>query len=113
MRPPAWVAAAWKSGRPRRCRRCVGPQRHALPADRVELHVTLLGGGFGRRLEVDYVAQAVRVAMDMPGVPVQLVWSREEDMRHDFYRPMHVARLHGVLGPAGEPVSLQIKSAGD
>jgi isoquinoline 1-oxidoreductase beta subunit len=84
-----------------------------VPEDRVDLHVTLLGGGFGRRLEVDYVAQAVRVAMDMPGVPVQLIWSREEDMRHDFYRPMHVARLRAVLGPTGEPLSLQIKSAGD
>jgi len=84
-----------------------------VPEDRVDLHVTLLGGGFGRRLEVDYVAQAVRVALDMPGVPVQLIWSREEDMRHDFYRPMHVARLRGVLAGNGEPLALQIKSAGD
>jgi isoquinoline 1-oxidoreductase beta subunit len=84
-----------------------------LPVDKVDLHVTLLGGGFGRRLEVDYVAHAVRVAMDMPGVPVQLIWSREEDTRHDFYRPMHVARLRATIDPAGEPVALQIKSAGD
>ena len=84
-----------------------------VPEDHVDLHVTLLGGGFGRRLEVDYVAQAVRVAMDLPGVPVQLIWSREEDMRHDFYRPMHVARLRATIGASGEPVGLQIKSAGD
>ena len=84
-----------------------------VPEDKVDLHVTLLGGGFGRRLEVDYVAQAVRVAMDVPGVPVQLIWPREEDMRHDFYRPMHVARLRGVLAGNGEPLGLQIKSAGD
>ena len=84
-----------------------------VPEDRVDLHVTLLGGGFGRRLEVDYVAQAVRVAMDLPGVPVQLLWSREEDMRHDFYRPMHVARLRATLDASGLPVGLQIKSAGD
>jgi isoquinoline 1-oxidoreductase beta subunit len=81
--------------------------------ERVDLHVTLLGGGFGRRLEVDYVAQAVRVAMDMPGVPVQLIWSREEDMRHDFYRPMQVARMRASIAASGEPVGLQIKSAGD
>ncbi len=79
----------------------------------VEIHVTLLGGGFGRRLEVDYVAQAVRVAMDCGGAPVQLVWSREEDTRHDFYRPMQVARLRAVLDAAGQPQSLHIKSAGD
>ena len=84
-----------------------------VPLENVELHVTLLGGGFGRRLEVDYVAQAVRVAMDMPGVPVQLVWSREEDMRHDFYRPMQVARLRATVDKEGLPVALQIKSAGD
>jgi isoquinoline 1-oxidoreductase beta subunit len=84
-----------------------------VPEDHVELHVTLLGGGFGRRLEVDYVAQAVRVAMDVPGVPVQLIWPREEDMRHDFYRPMHVARLQATVAGSGEPVALRIKSAGD
>lgn len=84
-----------------------------VPVENVDLHVTLLGGGFGRRLEVDYVAQAVRVAMDVPGVPVQLIWSREEDTRHDFYRPMHVARLSATIDAAGEPVALRIKSAGD
>ena len=81
--------------------------------DRVDLHVTLLGGGFGRRLEVDYVAQAVRVAMDVPGVPVQLIWSREEDTRHDFYRPMQVARLRASQDEDGQPLALHIKSAGD
>jgi isoquinoline 1-oxidoreductase beta subunit len=84
-----------------------------LPVDQVDLHVTLLGGGFGRRLEVDYVAQAVRVAMDLPGVAVQLIWSREQDTTHDFYRPMHVARLRATIDKAGEAVALQIKSAGD
>jgi isoquinoline 1-oxidoreductase beta subunit len=84
-----------------------------VPVNRVELHVTLLGGGFGRRLEVDYVAQAVRVAMDLPGVPVQLIWSREEDTAHDFYRPMHVARLRATLDARGQPVALQVRSAGD
>jgi isoquinoline 1-oxidoreductase subunit beta len=84
-----------------------------VPIESVDLHVTLLGGGFGRRLEVDYVAQAVRVAMDMPGSAVQLIWSREEDMRHDFYRPMHLARLRATMDKTGQPVGLQIKSAGD
>lgn len=84
-----------------------------VPLERVEVHVTLLGGGFGRRLEVDYVEQAVRVAMDIPGVPVQLLWPREEDMTHDFYRPMRVARMRAVLGASGKPLGLEIKSAGD
>jgi isoquinoline 1-oxidoreductase beta subunit len=84
-----------------------------VPEDHVELSVTLLGGGFGRRLEVDYVAQAVRVAMDVPGVAVQLIWPREEDMRHDFYRPMQVARLRATIDASGMPVALQVRSAGD
>lgn len=78
----------------------------------VHLTVTLLGGGFGRRLEVDYVAQAVRVALECGGRPVQLIWSREEDTTHDFYRPMQVARLSAVVDPDGQ-ISLTIKSAGD
>jgi isoquinoline 1-oxidoreductase beta subunit len=81
--------------------------------DDVTVHVTLLGGGFGRRLEVDFVAQAVRVAMDCAGLPVQLVWPREEDQGHDFYRPMQVAMLRAALDKNGKVSSLRIKSAGD
>ncbi|HSH91975.1 MAG TPA: molybdopterin cofactor-binding domain-containing protein [Ramlibacter sp.] len=84
-----------------------------VPASDVTLHVKLLGGGFGRRLEVDYVAQAVRVAMDAGGAPVQLIWSREEDTAHDFYRPMHVAMLRASVDAQGNVNSLRIKSAGD
>ncbi|MEO7641598.1 MAG: molybdopterin cofactor-binding domain-containing protein, partial [Ramlibacter sp.] len=79
----------------------------------VTVHVTLLGGGFGRRLEVDYAAQAVRVAMDCGGAPVQLVWPREQDTTHDFYRPMHTAMLRAAVDPQGNATSLRIKSAGD
>lgn len=81
--------------------------------DDVSVTVTLLGGGFGRRLEVDYIAQAVRVALECGGRPVQLIWSREEDTTHDFYRPMHVARLVAAIDAQGQPVSLRIRSAGD
>lgn len=97
---------------PQMCR-AAAARMAGVPVANVDLHVTLLGGGFGRRLEVDYVAQAVRVAMDMPGVPVQLLWSREEDTTHDFYRPMHVARLRARFDAAGAPLGLEIKSAGD
>ena len=81
--------------------------------EQVTVHVTLLGGGFGRRLEVDFVGQAVQVAMTCKGAPVQLVWSREEDMTHDFYRPMHLAKFQASIDAQGEVSSLRIKSAGD
>ncbi|MBG5568081.1 xanthine dehydrogenase family protein molybdopterin-binding subunit [Pseudomonas aeruginosa] len=93
--------------------RAIAAKVVGVDADKVTLHVTLLGGGFGRRLDVDYVAQAVRVAMACGGKPVQLVWSREEDTTHDFYRPMHVANLTAAIDATGAVDSLRIKSAGD
>lgn len=93
--------------------RAVAAQVAGVPIERVRLHVTLLGGGFGRRLEVDFVAQAVRVAMECGGRPVQLLWSREQDMTHDFYRPMQSARLRAGLDARGNVTSLLIESAGD
>ncbi|MGE4242303.1 molybdopterin cofactor-binding domain-containing protein [Ramlibacter sp.] len=84
-----------------------------VPSSRVNVHVTLLGGGFGRRLEVDYAAYAVRVAMDCGGAPVQLLWPREEDTRHDFFRPMQVAALSAWFDRESEPTALSIRSAGD
>ncbi|MGB6420187.1 MAG: molybdopterin cofactor-binding domain-containing protein [Pseudolabrys sp.] len=57
-----------------------------LPIDSVTLHNHYIGGGFGRRLEADMVASAVRVAKEVP-TPIKVVWTREEDMRHDVYRP--------------------------
>ena len=97
---------------PQLCR-AAAAQVAGVKPERVEVHVTLLGGGFGRRLEVDYAAQATRVAMDCGGAAVQLVWPREEDMRHDFYRPMHVALMRAAIDRDGKVASLRIKSAGD
>ena len=93
--------------------RAVAAQVAGVSIDQVTVHVTQLGGGFGRRLEVDYVAQAVQVAMACAGKPVQLTWSREEDTTHDFYRPMHVAQLRAAVTAQGTVDSLRIKSAGD
>lgn len=93
--------------------RAVAAKVAGVDIDKVTVHVTLLGGGFGRRLEVDSVAQAVRVAMECGGRPVQLAWSREEDTTHDFYRPMNVAQLHAAVDAQGQVSSLRIKSAGD
>ncbi|MDA7424756.1 xanthine dehydrogenase family protein molybdopterin-binding subunit [Thalassococcus lentus] len=63
----------------------------------VDVTVTMMGGGFGRRGEFDYAVLATRVAKQMPGTPVQVTWSREEDMRHDFYRPAAMARMRAAL----------------
>ncbi|MGY4827040.1 molybdopterin cofactor-binding domain-containing protein [Sphaerotilaceae bacterium SBD11-9] len=84
-----------------------------VPLDAVSLHVTFLGGGFGRRLEVDAIGQAVRVAMETNGRPVQLVWPREEDFMHDFYRPAGAAMMQASIDAQGAVTSLAITSAGD
>lgn len=81
--------------------------------DAVTVHVTYLGGGFGRRLDAEVVGQAVRIALETGGAPVQLIWSREEDTTHDFYRPASVAVMRAALDAAGAPVALSITSAGD
>jgi isoquinoline 1-oxidoreductase subunit beta len=84
-----------------------------VPEDAVTVHVTYLGGGFGRRLDVDFVGQAVRVAMEAGGRPVQLVWPREEDIQHDFYRPAGVAVMQASVDAQGALSGLRITSAGD
>lgn len=84
-----------------------------VPVEAVEVHVSYLGGAFGRRLEVDCVPQAVRVALETGGAPVQLIWSREEDMTHDFYRPAGAAFMQAALDEQGRPEALQVGSAGD
>ncbi|HWP81724.1 MAG TPA: xanthine dehydrogenase family protein molybdopterin-binding subunit [Bacteroidota bacterium] len=75
-----------------------------LPLDKVTVHVTLLGGGFGRRLQADYVADAVRVSKAVKA-PVQVVWTREDDMRNDFYRPATYNVLVGGLDSNGWPIA--------
>ena len=82
-----------------------------LPLDKVKVHNQLLGGGFGRRLEVDYVTQAVRIARQVKG-PVKVVWTREEDIQHDIYRPYYYDRLAAALGPDGLPVAFTHRVTG-
>lgn len=72
----------------------------------VTVHTTFLGGGFGRRAEVDLVRQAVTCALAVPGHPVQVLWSRKEDIRHDYYRPMALARWRAELDLSGGPPRL-------
>ena len=77
----------------------------------VEVHTTYLGGGFGRRFETDFSILAARVAKEMDGKPVQVVWTREEDMRHDMYRPGAVCEASAVVGADGNS-SVMFKVAG-
>ncbi|MDP9605064.1 UNVERIFIED_ORG: isoquinoline 1-oxidoreductase beta subunit [Variovorax paradoxus] len=79
---------------------------------KVDLHVTYLGGGFGRRYSTDFVTQAATLARETGGAPVQLFWSREEDMAHDFYRPAYVARCRAGFDAAGALVAWQTTTAG-
>ena len=74
-----------------------------LDEDQIRIHTTLLGGGFGRRLETDYVKQAVTVSKLLEK-PVQLTWMREEDIQHDFYRPASMSRFQISLGRDGFPL---------
>jgi isoquinoline 1-oxidoreductase beta subunit len=76
----------------------------------VSIEVMLLGGGFGRRLEVDMVAQAVAAAMGAGERPVQLIWTREDDMTHDVYRPAAMARFAASVDAAGNVVAYDNKS---
>ncbi|MGA7546058.1 MAG: xanthine dehydrogenase family protein molybdopterin-binding subunit [Methyloceanibacter sp.] len=75
-----------------------------LPLDKIQVHNHLLGGGFGRRLDVDGITQAVAVAKQVEG-PVKVVWSREEDIQHDVYRPYYYDRLAAGLDEQGLPVA--------
>lgn len=83
-----------------------------LPVAKCDVFKLMLGGGFGRRGRSDYVRQAVLVAKEMPGTPVKLIWSREEDMTHCQYHPITMARLSGGLDKDGNLVGLQIRLSG-
>ena len=68
-----------------------------LPLEKVQVHNHLIGGGFGRRLDVDGITQAVAIAKQVDW-PVKVIWSREEDIQHDVYRPYYYDRLDRRLG---------------
>lgn len=83
-----------------------------LPLAQCEVHRLHLGGGFGRRGVHDYVRQAVRIARQIPGTPVKLLWSREEDMLHDVYHPTTQCRLTGGLDADGNLTALHMRISG-
>jgi len=82
-----------------------------VPIENVEVHLTYLGGGFGRRGFQDYTRQAVAIAKAVEGRPVKLLWSREEDMQHDYYRPMTLMRFKAALGAGGRLTALRVRDA--
>ncbi|MGD2075892.1 MAG: xanthine dehydrogenase family protein molybdopterin-binding subunit [Gammaproteobacteria bacterium] len=82
-----------------------------LPPDKVRVHTTYLGGGFGRRSEQDFVIDAVEASREA-GAPVKVIWTREDDIRHDYYRPATYNRLAAALDAQGMPVAWQHRIAG-
>ncbi|MGH8687745.1 MAG: molybdopterin cofactor-binding domain-containing protein [Burkholderiales bacterium] len=82
-----------------------------LKPEQITVKTTFLGGGFGRRIDLDYMAQAVEISKAI-GVPVHLVWTREDDMTHDFYRPASLTQMSGGLDASGKPVALTLKMTG-
>ncbi len=92
----AWVptqAPQWAQG--------VIAEAAKLPPEKVIVHTTLMGGGFGRRYQADFVMEAAQVAAKAAGKPVMVLWSREDDMQHDFYRPASYHKLQGALDVNG------------
>ena len=84
-----------------------------LPVEKCDIHRLLLGGGFGRRaVSHDYVQQAALIAKQMPGVPVKLIWSREEDMLHGHYHPVTRARMKAGLDAQGNVTALHMRISG-
>jgi isoquinoline 1-oxidoreductase beta subunit len=75
-----------------------------LPASAVHIHTTFLGGGFGRRLTQDFVKEAVQISKAVEA-PVQVFWTRADDMRHDFYRPANYTQIKGALDARGRPIA--------
>ncbi|HYX65430.1 MAG TPA: molybdopterin cofactor-binding domain-containing protein [Burkholderiales bacterium] len=83
-----------------------------VPLENVYVHRVQNGGGFGRRGGAqDFVRQGVEIAKAMEGTPVKTLWTREEDMQHDFYRPMSMIRFRAALGEDGKPVALDARVA--
>jgi isoquinoline 1-oxidoreductase subunit beta len=87
-------------------------QATGLDEQDIDIRVQWLGGGFGRRLEVDFIAQAAAIAQHAGGLPVQTFWTRAEDTQHDFYRPAAVSRFKAGLDAQGAVVAWQNTSIG-
>jgi isoquinoline 1-oxidoreductase subunit beta len=83
-----------------------------LPAEKCDVHKQMLGGGFGRRGQTDYVRQAVSIAKQMPGTPIKLLWSREEDMQHGLYHPITQCKMTGAFDADNNLIALRMRISG-
>jgi isoquinoline 1-oxidoreductase beta subunit len=81
-----------------------------LKPEQVKVNITLMGGGFGRRYHADFAIEAAQIAKKLAGTPVQLIWSREDDMMHDFYRPASYHRVSGALDDEGKILAWKHRS---
>ena len=84
----------------------VAAQVTGLKPEQITVRTTFLGGGFGRRIDVDFIAQAVEISKAV-GAPVKLLWTREDDTTHDFYRPLSYHQFSGALDAQGKPVAVK------
>ncbi|SDR52428.1 xanthine dehydrogenase family protein molybdopterin-binding subunit [Paraburkholderia tuberum] len=106
------AATVWVSTQMPRLARHHAAKVLGLDVDLVDVQTQLLGGAFGRRLELDFVAQAAAIAREADGRPVQTIWSRAQDFTHDFYRPACAAWLQAGFDEHGKLVAWHAKSAG-
>ena len=83
-----------------------------LPAAKCDVYKQLLGGGFGRRGQTDWIRQTVAIAKEMPGTPIKLVWTREEDMQHGFYHPITQCKLSAGLDAQGNVTAWHMRISG-
>jgi len=112
MEPPAATARvsggkceAWACVQaPEATRSLIGEHLGLRPTD-VTLHVTLLGGAFGRKSKPDYAAEAALLSREMNGAPVKVTWTREDDIRHDYYHTVSLERLEAALDEHGKPIA--------
>jgi isoquinoline 1-oxidoreductase beta subunit len=98
------AATVWFRLRDRRRHNRRRLQHRAFRESAVNIHTTYLGGGFGRRGEADFVTDAVETSKAV-GKPVKVVWTREDDMQHDFYRPVTYLRMWGAIDASGKPTA--------
>jgi isoquinoline 1-oxidoreductase beta subunit len=109
---PEGFLDVWTSTQNGEASMAVASQTAGLPLEKVEVHKMMLGGGFGRRgASQDFVRLGVAIAKQMPGVPVKMMWSREEDVQHDFYRPASVVRVKAGLDAQGKLVAMHTRIA--
>jgi len=118
LEPPSCTAVVkdgqvdvWTSTQDAEATHAAAAAAAGVAPENVYVHRTPVGGAFGRRLAQDYTAQGVAIAKALNGIPVNLIWTREEDLQHDQYRPASLARLKAGIDEAGNPVVLQCRVA--